>query len=75
MVCFSGLGDRKVLPGLGGNLGDTVLGTELVDGTGSRYELLPLTRAFSEDRRMEREGRCGSAGRDNSEYVTAGIVP
>lgn len=33
------------------------------------------TTANSEDVLVESEGRCGRAGRDNSGYVIAGIVP
>lgn len=78
MVCFSGLGVRKVLFGLGGRAGPPGDADRESDGNamfGSRCVLGPSTIASSDDVRRGCDGRCGRVGRDSSEYCMAVIVP
>jgi hypothetical protein len=75
IVYFSGLGVLIVFPGAGDRPGECDLMCDMSGVPGSRPEVWPLTTAPSDENRLPADGRGGRAGRDNSEYVTAGIVP
>ena len=76
IVCFSGLGVRNVLFGLGGKAGPPGEADRGRGGRfGSRYVLGPSTVASSDDVRRGCDGRCGRDGLESSEYCMAVIVP
>lgn len=78
MVYFSGLRERLSLSsGLDCLIGEREIGVE-VDGRlilGLEEWWRGLLLLASAEARVGSDGRWGSDGRDNSEYVTAGIVP